>query len=73
MGFDVDFLKGEFRVPEDRWDALMVSVGRVLDDRRRRVLLRTLASITGTVLSMRLSWGPVTQLYTRHLYALIVS
>jgi hypothetical protein len=51
----------------------MASVGRVLDGRRKRVLLRTLESITGTVLSMRLSWGLVTQLYTKHLYALINS
>ena len=55
-GFDVDFAKGEFRVPEERWDALMTSVGRVLDGRKKRLLLCSLASITWTVLSMRLSW-----------------
>ncbi len=31
----------------------------------------SLASITGTVMSMHLSWGPVTQLYMRHMYDLI--
>jgi hypothetical protein len=51
----------------------MVSVERVLDGRKKRVLLRTLVSITGTVLSMRMCWGHVTQLYTRHLFALINS
>ncbi len=68
--FDVDFAAGEFRVPEDRWDALMASVGRTLSAQKGRVVARSLASITGMVLSMHLSWGPVTQLYTRHLYAL---
>ncbi len=71
LGFDVDFAAGEFRVPEDRWDALMASVGRALSAHKRRVVARSLASIAGTVLSMHLSWGPVTHLYTRHLYALI--
>ncbi len=73
LGFDVDFAKGEFRVREDRWDSLMASVVRILDGSNKRMLLRTLASITGTVMSMRLSWGPLTQLFTRHLYALINS
>jgi hypothetical protein len=47
LGFEVYFAKGEFRVPEDRWEFLMASVGRVLDGRKKRVLLCTLASITG--------------------------
>jgi hypothetical protein len=29
--------------------------------------------LTGTVISMKLAWGPVTELYTRHMYALINS
>ncbi len=70
---DVDFVAVEFRVPEDRWDALMASVGRALSAHNGRVVARSLASITATVLSMHLSWGLVTQLYTRHLYALINS
>ena len=71
LGFDVDFEDGKFRVPEDRFEALRISVDRILSARHRRVQARKLASVTGTVLSMHLSWGPVTQLYTRHLYALI--
>ncbi len=51
----------------------MASVGRALSTHSGRVVARSLASITGTVLLMRLSLGPVTQLYTRHLYALINS
>ena len=58
--FDVDFVAGEFRVPEDRWDALMASVERTLSAHRGRVVARLLASITGAVLSMHLSWSPVT-------------
>ena len=73
LGFDVDFNACEFKVPEDRWEALMASVGRTLFAHKGRVVARSLASITGTVLSMHLSWGPVTQLYTRHLYAVINS
>ena len=67
----MDFAACVFRVPEDRWGALMASVGRTLSAHKERVVARSLARITGTVLSMHLSWGPVTQLYTRHLYALI--
>ncbi len=37
------------------------------------MVARALASITGTVLSMHLSWGTVTKLYMRHMYALIHS
>ncbi len=51
----------------------MASVGRALSVHNGRVVARSLASIPGTVLSMYLSWGPVTQLYTRHLYDMINS
>ena len=50
-----------------------MSVESILAARQGRVYARRLASVTGTVLSMNLSWGPVTRLYTRHLYALINS
>ncbi len=73
LGFDVDFAAGEFRVPKDRWEALMASMGRALFAPKERVVARSLASITGMVLSMHLSWGPVTQIYTRHVYSLIIS
>ena len=73
LGFDVHFAVGGFRVPEDRLEALMASVDRTISAHKGRVVARSLASITGTVLSMHLSWGPVTQLYTRHMYALISS
>ena len=73
LGFDVDSAQGKFQVPADRWEALRVSAGALLSARHGRVQARSLARLTGTVISMHLSWGPVTQLYTRHLYALINS
>ena len=73
LGFDVDLAEGVFRVPEDRWVELKLAVDELLSARHGRVLARKLASVTGTVLSTHLSWGPVTQLYSRHLYALINS
>jgi hypothetical protein len=50
LGFDVDFAAVEFRVPNDRWNALMASVEWTLSAHRGRVMARSLASITGTVL-----------------------
>ncbi len=73
VGFDVDFTDGKFRVPVNRWEALREAAEGVAGARHGRVQARRLASLTGTVISMHLSWGPVTQLYTRHLYALINS
>ena len=71
LGFDVDFLAGLFKVPADRWENLQASVDAILSARGGRVPARKVASLVGTVISMRLAWGPVTQLYTRHLYALV--
>ena len=71
LGFDVDFAVGESRVPEDRWEALMASVDWRISAHKGRVAARSLASITGTVLSMHLFWCSVIQLYTRHPYASI--
>ena len=73
LGFDVDFATSKFQVPPDRWEALRVSVDAILAAWHGRVQARILASVTGTLLSMPLSWGLVTQLYTRHRYALINS
>ena len=71
LGFDVDLLEGKFRVPADRWEALQASVSAILAVRGGRVQARRLASLVGTVISMGLAWGPVTQLYSRHLYSVI--
>ncbi len=63
LGFDVDFAQGKFQVPADRLEALKVSASVLLSARNGRVQARSLARLTGTVISMRMSWGPVTQLY----------
>ena len=69
----MDFADGKFRVPVDRWEALREAAEGLVKARNGRVQARRLANLTRTVLSMHLSWGPATQLYTRHLYASIKS
>ena len=69
----MDFADGKFRVPVERWEALREAAEGLVGARHGRVQARRLANLTGTVLSMHLSWGPVAQLYTRHFYALINS
>jgi hypothetical protein len=71
LGFDASFADGKFRVLEDRFEAMRATVDRILSAKRKRVHARKLASVTGTVLLMYMSWGSVTRLYTRHMYALI--
>ena len=69
----MDLGEGKFRVPVDRWNSLQSKVDSILSAKAGRVQARKLSSLTGTVISMRLAWGPVTQLYTRCIYALINS
>ena len=69
----MDFAEGKFQVPTDRWETLHLSVSALLASKHGRVQARGMARLTGTVISMHLSWRPVTRLYTRHLYALIKS
>ena len=71
LGFEVDLGAGYFRVLADRLEALQLSTDALLMAKGGRVLARKLASLVGTVISMRLAWGLVCQLYTRHLYALL--
>ena len=73
LGFDVDFAEGKFQAPSDRWEAQKLSMDSILAVRQGRVHACKLASVTGTLLSMHMSWGLVTQLYIRHIYALINS
>ena len=67
----MDFTDGKFRVPVNRREALREAAEGLVVARHGRVQARRLVFLTGTVISMHLTWGPVTQLYTRHLYALI--
>ncbi len=43
----------------------------ILNSHNGRVQARKLASVVGTIISMKLAWGPVTQLYTRNLYHIL--
>jgi len=45
-----------------------VDIDLILSSRNGRVHARKLLSLVGTNISMKLAWGPVTQLYTRNLY-----
>ena len=71
LGFDVDMGEGKIRAPIDRWEALQSKTYAILSARGRRMHVRKLSSLTGTTISLKLVWGPVTQLYTRPMYALI--
>ncbi len=73
LGFDVNLRSGKFKVPADRWVGLKALVDSILAAKHGRVQARRLASVVGTVMSMHLSWGPVTQLYSTHVYTLIDS
>ena len=73
LGFDVDMGEGKFRVPVDRWEALHAKADGIIAARGGRIQARKLSSFMGTVISMKLAWGPVTQLCARHLYALVNS
>ena len=50
--------------------ALKALVDSILATKHEIVQTRRLAIMTGTVLSMHLSWGPVTQLYSRTFFFL---
>jgi len=71
LGFDVDLAEGLFTMPIERWKALQSKIDAILSTRNWCVQARVIASLVGTIISMHLAWGPVTQLYSRHLYALI--
>ena len=55
LGFEVDLGEGYFRVPTDRWEALQISTDALLVARGERVLARKLASLVGTIISMKLA------------------
>ena len=68
LGFDVDMAEGKFRVRVNRWEALQSLTDSILSSRGVRVHARKLASLAGTVISMRLACGPVNHLFTRNIY-----
>ena len=71
LGFIVDSAKGQLEVPTGKVAALT----HKLQDTCHRSMLpaKNLASILGSIISMGLAVGPVTQLMTRSAYALLES
>ena len=58
LGFDVDLASGLFKVPTLRWEALRADAVAILNSKGTRVQARKLASLVGTVISMKLAWDP---------------
>jgi len=71
LGFEMDLAVGLFRVPITRWEALQDDAVAILNSKGTRVQARKLACLVGTFISMKLAWGPITQLYTRNLYHIL--
>ena len=69
LGFIIDLEKGKMEVTVEKLKALLLQVRQAF---LSRVLpARSIASITGKIISMSIVLGPVTRLMTRSLYALI--
>jgi len=69
LRFDVDLAAGLFKVPLIHREAFRADALAIL--KGTRVQARKLACLVGTVISMKLAWGPITQLYTRNLYHIL--
>jgi hypothetical protein len=68
LGFVVNLAEGLFKVPILRWEALIAFAESFLSSKGVRVQARKITSLVGTIISMKLAWAPITQLYTRNLY-----
>ncbi len=71
LGFIVDLSNVLFKVPIHRWEALHLLASSIIYSKGLRVQARKLASLVGTIISMKLAWGPITPLYTRNLYHIL--
>ncbi len=71
LGFDVDLANGLFKISVARWEALREDATAILNSRGTRVQARKLAYLVGTFISMKLAWGPITQLYTRNIHHIL--
>ena len=65
LGFDVDLAAGLSKIPLTRWEALRADALAILKSKGTRVQARKLACLVSTIISMKLAWDPITQLYTR--------
>jgi hypothetical protein len=71
LGFYVDLAAGLFKVPLTRWETLRADALTILNSKGTRVQARKLACLVDTVISMKLAWGPIIQLYNRNLYHIL--
>ena len=71
LGFVVDLASGLLKAPLARWEHLRMDVLYILNSKGIRVHARKLASLVGTIISMKIAWGPATQLYERNLYHIL--
>ena len=69
LGFIIDLEKGKMEVPMEKLEALLRQLKQAM--LLRALPARSIASITGKIISMSIALGPVTRLMTRSLYALI--
>ena len=71
LGFVIDLEKGKIIVPNEKLDALHVQLWQALVS--KFLLVRSIASITGKIISMLIALGPVTRLMTKSIYVLIAT
>ena len=71
LGVEVDLRQGVFSIPVERIEKLRNAIARLLSSGLASA--RSLAKVTGQVLSMSIAVGPVTRLRTRALYEMINS
>jgi len=69
LGFNLDLGVGQISVPEDKLSSLKTQLHLALDS--TQIKAKSLASITGKIISMSIAMGPVTRLMTRSMYALL--
>ena len=69
LGFNLDLEKGQISVPEDKLCALKTQLQVAANS--TQIKAKSLASITGKLISMSIAMGPVTRLMTRSMYALL--
>ena len=62
LGFVVDIAEELFKIPTTRWEALRVAANDIISFKGVRIQARKLTKLVGTAISMRLAWGPITQL-----------
>ena len=68
LGFIADLTQGLLKVSPTRRESLLDDTNAITNAKCVRVQARKIASLVGAIISMKLAWGPITQIYTRNLY-----